>query len=183
MTLQIRPETPEDREAIFRVTAAAFGQEAEARLVDRLRDEWFARVSLAAESQGAVVGHILFSEVQVMTIGGSLPALSLAPVSVLPEFQRRGIGAALVREGLAECRRQAGRIVVVLGHPEYYPRFGFSAELARRLGSPFGSTPAWMAMELTPGALEGVRGFVRYPPPFGVDPAVEKRLLAEFFAG
>ena len=123
--------------------------------------------SLVAEEGGRVVGHILFSDLPIVTADGTVEALALAPLAVLPSHQRRGIGSLLVREGLRACREAGHRIVVVLGHPEFYPRFGFSAELAERLKSPF-SGPAFMAAELVPGALEGVEGEVRYPPPFGL---------------
>src|SRR5947199_8417908 len=88
-------------------------------------------------------------------------------MAVLPEQKRKGFGSALVREGLEVCRDQGHRIVVVLGHPDFYPRFGVSATLAEPLSSPFGGREAWMALELVPGALTGVTGWVRYPPPFG----------------
>jgi putative acetyltransferase len=105
----------------------------------------------------------------ILTDRGATPALALAPMAVLPAHQRRGIGSALVRRGLEICREQGARIVVVVGHPEFYPRFGFSAELARPLKSPF-SGEIWMAAELIPAALEGVTGKVAYPPPFGLPP-------------
>ncbi len=135
--------------------------------MDALRSGGYARVSLVAEVDGRVVGHILFSDVPILTDGGTVPALSLAPMAVLPEHQRKGIGTALVRRGLEACRQQGHRAVVVLGHPDFYPRFGFSARLAVPLSSPFGGREAWMALELAPGALGGVTGWVRYPPPFG----------------
>ena len=91
---------------------------------------------------------------------------ALAPMAVVPELQRRGIGSALVREGLRTCVERGHRIVVVVGHPDFYPRFGFSAGLAGRLKSPF-SGPACMALELVPDAMESVEGEVVYPPPFG----------------
>ena len=112
------------------------------------------------------MGHILFSELPIETDQGVLDAVSLAPMSVLPKWQRRGIGSALVRHGLEACRERGKAIVVVVGHPGYYPRFGFSAALAKNLYGPF-SGEAWMAIELKPGALEGVRGAVRYPEAFG----------------
>jgi len=167
MTPTIRPETPADHEAVRHVNRLAFGGEDEARLVDALRAGGHARVSLVAEVGGAVVGHVLFSEVPILTDGGTVPALSLAPMAVLPEYQRRGVGSALVREGLRVCQEAGHRIVVVLGHPAFYPRFGFSAGLAERLANPFHGGEAWMALELVPGALGGVTGWVRYPPPFG----------------
>src|SRR5690606_22745960 len=104
----------------------------------------------------------LFSDLPIITTSGTVPALALAPMAVLPEFQRQGIGSELVRRGLDVCREQGHRIVIVLGHPDFYPRFGFSSDLAQPLLSPF-SGEAWMALELVPGALEGVAGRVEYP--------------------
>jgi putative acetyltransferase len=88
-------------------------------------------------------------------------------MAVLPAFQKQGIGSALVRRGLDECRRQGHRIVVVVGHPHFYPRLGFSSKLAANLASPFSGRESFMALDLVPGALEGVAGGVQYPPPFG----------------
>lgn len=88
-------------------------------------------------------------------------------MAVTPEHQRKGIGTRLVWAGLDECRKRSHRIVVVLGHPKFYQEFGFSAELARRIDSPFGGGEAWMALKLVPGALEGVEGRVEFSPPFG----------------
>jgi len=167
MNVVIRPETIQDQEAIWSVNQAAFEGDAEANLVDALRDGGFTEVSLVGEVNGEIVGHILFSRVTIVTEAGTLVALSLAPMAVLPRHQRRGIGTRLVETGLEACREAGHRIVIVLGHPEFYTRFGFSAELARRLESPFGGGEAWMALELVPGALDGVKGRVEYSPPFG----------------
>ena len=163
----IRPESTADLDAIRQVNQLAFGREDEAQLVDALRDSGHVRISLVAEQDGEIVGHILFSQLVIITDGGATPALALAPMAVMPKAQRRGIGSALVRRGLDACREQGHRIVLVLGHPEYYPRFGFSAALARPLQSPF-SGDAWMALALVPEALDGVVGRVEYPPPFGL---------------
>lgn len=122
------------------------------------------RMSLVAEVAGRIVGHILFSDLPIDTDGSTVPAFALAPIAVLPEFQRKGIGTALIREGLTICRDAGHRIVIVLGHPDFYPRFGFSAKLAEPLASPFGGRESWMALELVPGALAGLTGWVRYPP-------------------
>ncbi len=172
MAIQFRSDSPDDLPRIRQVHARAFGQQSEADLVDALRAGGHARISLVAETESGVVGHILFSEMAVLTHAGDLPALSLAPVAVLPEHQRQGIGAALIRQGLAAAREAGHDIVIVLGHPDYYPRFGFSASLAERLGSPFAAGPAWMAMELSPGALAKVDGWAAYPPPFQIEPHV-----------
>jgi putative acetyltransferase len=166
----VRSENPDDLEAVREVNRRAFGREDEARLVDALRAGGHARLSLVAEEGGRVVGHILFTDLPVVTQAGTLHALALAPVAVLPEYQRQGIGSRLVREGLRACAKAGHRVVIVLGHPAYYPRFGFSSQLAGRLKPPF-SGPAFMALELVPGALENVIGEVCYPPPFGLEAA------------
>jgi putative acetyltransferase len=164
---QVRPERPEDAEAIREVHRLAFGREDEGRLVDALRAGGHVRLSLVAEAEGQLVGHILFSDLPILTPAGPVPALALAPLAVVPTRQRQGVGSLLVREGLQNCAEQGHRIVVVLGHPGYYPRFGFSAALARPLKAPF-SGEAFMALELAKGALDGVAGEVRYAPPFGL---------------
>jgi putative acetyltransferase len=166
MNVIIRPETNADREAIRHVNRLAFGQDAEARLVDALRSGSYVRASLVAEKDGQVVGHILFSDLPILTDAGTLPALALAPMAVLPEFQNQGIGSALVRRGLEVCKERGHPIVVVVGHPDFYPRFGFSSKLAARLDSPFSGRESFMAVELVFGALDAVAGLVQYPPPF-----------------
>lgn len=167
----IRPETTADYAAIHTVNRQAFeGREAEPQLVAALRmlPTFDPALSLVYEEDGHIVGHILFTPISIETNPGRVPAVALAPVAVLPSHQNRGIGAALVRHGLEACRQQGHAIVIVLGHPNYYPRFGFSAALARPLACPFGDCgAAWMALALVPGALQGVQGRVVYPPPFG----------------
>jgi putative acetyltransferase len=96
----------------------------------------------------------------------TVSAVALAPVAVAPTYQRQQIGSELIRRGLGLCRDAGQRIVVVLGHPDFYRGFGFSAELAGTLDSPFSGNPAFMALELVAGALDGVRGRVEYAPPF-----------------
>jgi putative acetyltransferase len=99
---------------------------------------------------------------------GTVAALALAPLAVLPSCQLQGIGSALLRRGLELCREQRHRIVAVVCHPDFYRRFGFSPEMAEKLESAFSGQPCFMALELVPGALEGVAGRVEYPPPFGL---------------
>lgn len=163
----IRPERPADYGAIHEVNCAAFGSAVEADLVDALRAGGHAIASLVAEREGRVVGHLLLSRLPIVTAAGTREALALAPMCVEPEAQRQGIGSQLVAAAIAQSRDEGHQIIIVLGHPAFYPRFGFSAELARPLQSPF-SGDAWMALELVSGALTGVSGRVVYPPPFGI---------------
>ena len=165
MTISYREETADDRGAIHKVNTAAFGRSAEGELVDLLRKDGLVVASYVAESSDAVVGQILFSELPIETEQGTIPAVALAPLAVLPQFQRQGIGSELVRRGLDICRERGQQVVIVLGHPEFYPRFGFSSQLAERISSPF-SGEAFMAIELVAGSLDNVRGNVTYPPPF-----------------
>ncbi len=165
MPLEIREESAADAPAIARVVAEAFGRDDEARLVELLRDGGWARLSLVAQLDGQVVGHLLFSELWIVGESGPTPALALAPLAVAPPRQSQGIGSALVWQGLERCRQRGHRIVVVLGHPHYYRRFGFASELARPLESPYAGD-AFMVLPLVPGALDQVRGRVEYAPPF-----------------
>jgi putative acetyltransferase len=162
----IRLETPKDYAAVREVNRRAFNRENEARLVDTLRQEG-GTISLVAEAAGQIAGHILFSPMGIETQTGVAPALSLAPMAVLPEFQNRGIGSELARRGLEECRRQGHGVVLVLGHADFYPRFGFSPARSQGIEPPFkAQDEAWMALALQPGALDGVRGTAKYPPAF-----------------
>ena len=163
----IRPENESDVPAIRAVNLAAFDTALEADLVAALRLQADPVLSLVAEDEGTVVGHILFSPV---TLDGDsrLRIAGLAPMAVIPSRQRRGIGALLVRQGLEHCRHAGFTGCVVLGHAEYYPRFGFAP--ASRFG--FRSEyevpdDVFMAMELVPGALAGKSGMIRYHPAFG----------------
>jgi putative acetyltransferase len=160
----IRPERAEDIAAIRAVHRAAFPTDAEARVVDRLRASGQARASLVAESGERIVGHVLFSPVTVVGPAGECRGLGLAPLAVLPEHQGRGVGSALVRAGLAVCRREGWAFVVVLGHPSYYPRFGFRRASEVGLSNDYGADEAFMVLELQPGSLPAGGGFVRYGP-------------------
>lgn len=161
----VRPERAGDAAGIREVHVAAFPTDAEARLVERLRATGNARVSLVAVAAGAVVGHALFSPV---VLAASTPAygLGLAPMAVVPPLQDRGIGSALIRDGIARCRALGVPFVVVLGHPAYYPRFGF--ERADRLGlrNEYGATDAFMVIGLRAGGIPPAGGLVRYGPEF-----------------
>jgi putative acetyltransferase len=156
----LRLETPADQDAIDRVHQQAFGRPGEAALVRALRREAKPFLGLLAELEGRVLGHVVFSPVSIE--GGSPPALGLGPLAVEPGRQRAGIGSALVREGLRRCAALA-KIVVVLGHADYYPRFGFRP--ASPLGLRYRSEvfdPSFFVLELEPAALNGISGWVRY---------------------
>ena len=168
--ITIRPETAADYPAVYEINHLAFeGSDAEPRLVEKVRASagYVPELSLLAELDDRLVGHILFSWVSLITQHGEQALMCLAPMAVLPDFQGRGVGARLVRHGLDECRRLGIDVVNVLGHPNYYPRFGFVP--ARPLGilPPFEvPDPAWMVVELQPAALTGLSGVVRYPAAF-----------------
>ncbi len=162
-----REEREGDAESIRCVNELAFEQPLEADLVDRLRERGKLLVSLVAERRGEIAGHIAFSPVRVEPGTRGLRGAGLGPMAVVPDLLNQGIGSLLVREGLARCRELGVDYVVVLGHPHYYPRFGFAP------ASGFGLSCEWtvpdeafMAMELRPGALADVRGTARYEPEF-----------------
>ena len=147
----------------------AFGGETEARLVEKLRGstDFIQTLSLVAVRYTKVVGHLLFSPIAIKAKMTAVSALALAPMAVHPEFQRQGIGSELLREGLDHCRILGHKAVVVVGLPNYYPRFGFTSAKARGLEAPFAvPDEAFMALELTAGALDGISGMVTYPPAF-----------------
>jgi putative acetyltransferase len=172
--LVIRPEQPWDLAAVRTVNVAAFSyagehREQEADLVDALRASaaFAPGLSLVATVGGEVVGHVLFSLIVIETADGDVPALALAPLAVLRGHERLRIGTRLVQAGLAEARRQGHRVVIVLGHPKYYRRLGFRPAVPLGVHAPWpGAGDAFMALELTPAALDGVRGTVRYSPAF-----------------
>lgn len=162
----IREEIPGDADAVRVVNERAFGQPDEARIVDALRGVGDA-ISLVAVTDDRVVGHILFTPVAIDDADPRLSAMGLAPMAVLPEFQRRGFGSALVNAGLDACRAAGCDLVVVLGHPEFYPRFGFVVAAHHGLTCEYPvPSEAFMAIELRPGGLAGARGLVRYRPEF-----------------
>ena len=162
----IRDATASDYAAIRQVVRHAFSQDDEANLVEQLRADGDALVELVAASDIAIQGHILYSPLAMVRDGETLRAAALAPVSVLPAFQSQGIGGELIRAGNARCKELGCVGVIVLGHAEYYPRFGFSAALAESLQAPF-SGPHFMALEFEPGVLAG-GGKVQYAKAFGI---------------
>ncbi|WP_374525972.1 GNAT family N-acetyltransferase [Sphingopyxis sp.] len=167
----IRAATAADGEAIDAVIRAAFagtefGHQGEAGLVRMLEGDGDALVSLVAERDGAIIGHVLFSRMDVEADGARLSAAGLAPVSVVPALQGQGIGDALIRAGLDALRERGCAISFVLGHDAYYPRFGYAPDLAARFASPFAG-PHFMAMMLDSDAPWPLGGRADYAPAFG----------------
>jgi putative acetyltransferase len=164
----IRPETAEDHAAVRRVNESAFGCATEADLVEALRACAHPYISLVAVLDGQLVGHIFFSPVSIVSEASTFTAMGLAPMAVLPEYQKQGIGGQLVWEGLRECQRLGHDIVVVVGHADYYPRFGFVPAKSKGLRCEYDvPDEVFMVAELTPGALAGRQGLVKYHPEFG----------------
>ena len=164
----MRPERDGDEVAIRHLNDAAFGGTEESRLISAVRRSGQSAVSLVATAENEIVGHILFTPVTIDVPGPPIAALGLGPMAVLPAWQRGGIGSKLVAAGIEECRRLGCGVLVVLGHPEYYPRFGFHRADTLGLRCEF-AVPAevFMAMELVHGALAGRSGTARYLPEFG----------------
>jgi putative acetyltransferase len=159
----IRNELPTDIPQVRRVNELAFGQPAEADVVDRLRQTCADALSLVAEDDGTVVGHILFTPAILEGSGRQVAGMGLAPLAVLPAHQGQGVGSALVRRGLAILREQDCPFIIVLGHAAYYPRFGFERASLRGLACQW-EVPdeAFMVLILDAGALAGVSGIARY---------------------
>ena len=164
--MNIREERPGDAGRIRAVNLAAFETSTEADLVDALRRQATPLVSLVAEDDADVIGHILFSPVTLATEPG-LTLMGLAPMAVVPPRQRQGIGSALVREGLERCRHINVAAVVVVGHPKYYPRFEFVPAVRLSLRSEYDvPEDVFMVRELRDGVLRGLSGTIRYHPVF-----------------
>jgi len=169
MDVKIRRETAGDHQNITVVNNLAFGQKNEGQLVMRLRKtkKFNPGLSLVAEVQGRIVGHILFYPIEIRSEGKVFPSLALAPMAVLPEYQRQGIGSQLVEEGLKKARKLGFSSVIVLGHAAYYPRFGFEPAGKWGIRPPF-EVPGdvFMALELVRDGLKDIQGTVEYPPEF-----------------
>jgi putative acetyltransferase len=164
----IRDERSEDAPAIRAVLEAAFPEVVEADLVDRLRATCQDRISLIAVEDNQVLGHILFTPVAIDRSDGPIIGSGLAPMAVIPEFQRKGIGSALVRAGIDRLRRSGCSFVVVVGHPEYYPRFGFVAASTYAVGCQWDGIPdeAFMILVLQSSITSQLAGVAKYRPEF-----------------
>jgi len=159
----IRYARPGDHPAIATVVGAPSGGPAEARLVERLRADGDTLFELVAVEADEVAGHVLFSRLWADRYE---MFAALAPLAVRPDLQKTGLGSALVRAGLESAKEFGAHGVIVLGHPAYYPRFGFAAETAAKVSSPYAGQPGFMAVALEPGAFDAPMT-VAYPDAFG----------------
>ena len=159
--IAIREERPGDADGVRAVNSKAFGRPVEAQIVDRLRESCLDLVSLVAVDGKRIVGHVLFSPA---TVESGPEGMCLAPLAVLPDCQRRGVGAALVKRGIAALRDRGCPFVIVYGHPGYYPRFGFERASVHGLASHLPDVPddVFMVLVLDEAAMAGVRGVVRH---------------------
>ncbi len=159
----IRPERIEDIQKIRSINLEAFDTEAEADLVEALRNSGIPLISLVAEQDGELVGHILFSPTALEEGSSSISIAGLAPMAVLPACQNKGIGSMLVEAGMVYCKNAGYAAVVVLGHPDYYPRFGFVPSISYGITSEYDVPPeVFMAKELQEGTLTNCNGIVKY---------------------
>lgn len=168
--IYIRSETILDYDSIRNVNIQAFKQENEAKLVDAIRNSiyFIPELSLVAETKkGEIVGHILFSEIFIENDQQEWHTIGLAPMAVLPSHQNEGIGSLLVEEGIKRCKELGHTHIAVLGHPNFYPKFGFKKSKIFNIEAPFPvPEEVFMVMELEQDALSGINGKVKYPPAF-----------------
>lgn len=167
LKITIRPAQSGDWPAIVDINDAAFEGTAESALIAAIERSGRPVISLVALADNVPVGHIFFSPIQVQAPGPPIPTLALAPMAVAPRLQRRGVGSQLVQAGLRECLDHACELVVVVGHPRFYQRFGFRPAGGMGLVSVYSEAgDAFMAVELATGALRGRTGVVEYPEEF-----------------
>lgn len=171
MKFNIRPECPSDYQGIREVNILAFNnQENEAKLVELIRksENFIPELSLVAETEEhEIIGHILISTITLVSDQGKISTLGLAPMAVKPGYQHKGIGSGLVSKGLEACRESGYKHIFVLGHPNFYPRFGFTTSKTYGINPPFHvPDEVFMALELKSGSLSSMQGRIEYPPAF-----------------
>ena len=166
--MNIRKEKDSDKEKIWEVNAEAFESEAEANLVNALRDSGISFISLVAEEDREIVAHILFTPVELIGDQSCLKLMGLAPMAVLTKLQKKNIGSQLVKTGIEKCSTQGYDAVVVLGHPEYYPKFGFMPSIKFGIKSEYDvPDEAFMVLELKKDSLKDKYGVIKYHTAFG----------------
>ena len=166
--MNIRKEKDSDKEKIWKVNAEAFETEAEANLVNALRDSGIPFISLVAEEDEEIMGHILFTPVELIGDDSGLKLIGLAPMAVLTNLQKKGIGSQLVKTGIENCSTQGYDAVFVLGHPEYYPKFGFVPSVKYGIKSEYDAPDeAFMVLELKESSLKDKNGIIKYHAAFG----------------
>ena len=161
--MSIRVEKPIDIEKIWRINAEAFGTEEEANLVNVLRNSDLSYISLVYEENHELIGHIFFSPVELVGNNSGLRVIGLAPMAVIPEMQNKGIGSLLVKAGIQQCIAEDYDVIVVLGHPKFYPKFGFVPSVNYGIKSEY-EVPedVFMVLELKENTLQGRQGTVKY---------------------
>jgi len=160
----IRHETSDDIAGIRRVNEAAFNRTGEADLVDALRSDGALTISAVTTIDDEIVAHLAISPVTIEAVRGSFPAHGLGPVCVAPEYQKQGMGSALIRWSLEQCRQAGHHVIVLLGNSNYYSRFGFVSTSVHGIAGPFPvQLPGdFMVIELSPSALTGHTGVIKY---------------------
>lgn len=163
LLMQIRPEKSSDIDKVWEINVAAFETDTEAKIVNALRETCKSYISLVAEVDGEIAGHILFTPVELVDDRSGLKLMGLGPMAIMPKYQNKGIGSQLVKEGLEQCLRQGYDAVVVLGHPNYYPRFGFVPSIKYGIRSEY-EVPdeVFMILELKKNSLKGKSGIIKY---------------------
>jgi putative acetyltransferase len=165
--MNIIAEAPGYRAAVLDLNRRAFGGYIEADIIERLDRDRLIAASLVAIEKDEVVGHILFSALDVEVEGQSIRAVALAPMCVAPKWQHNGIGTRLVKSGIAAMRNASQQAIIVLGHEHFYRRFGFRHDLVQNLACDYNQSEAFMGLELAPACLAGKAGACRYPAAFG----------------
>ncbi|GAB4406614.1 MAG: N-acetyltransferase [Microscillaceae bacterium] len=172
MKITIRPEEHSDFEPVRALNILAFNRTDEANLIDRIRDEkeYLPALSFVAVFETKIIGHIMLSKITIGVHSEGLVAL--APMAVLPDFQNQNIGSQLVVHAIAEAKKAGLSAIVVLGHPNYYPKFGFVRASLKGITCPYEGVPdeSFLVNELYDNSLEGISGMATYSPAFTTEP-------------
>lgn len=168
MDIKIRKEEKKDYNQVYEINRLAFKQENESKLIEKIRkgENFIPELSLVADKNNEIVGHILFSKIKIIGVS-TFESLALAPMAVIPQLQKQGIGGKLIKTGLEKAKKLGFNSVIVLGYKDFYPKFGFQKASKWSIKCPFNvPDEAFMAIELTHKALENKGGIVKYPEEF-----------------